>query len=965
MNKKFKAIARLFLTGLTISLIAGTAFSQPDWRKDFIYQELDKRPDLEVRYTDTHRDAFEIIAEAYQLTGDLLKPNLLVETNTQEPWLWFEMTDKQGKTYSTMNTSAKSRINLYRRGPYFNEIHWFDLKFAGVNGDDLPLRAEVILYCFPEKIKGSIKLFPSDDIAIATFSSKGKNAKKFDIKPVVKDKYQYFNFDLYGEEKPLGDQAFTMKKGKTAITYDHRRGVYKVGSETVDGFQRQYFESPNGYEEVSFKIKNDGVPRKIYICHETLVGEGIVEGGAVLDETGHPLPLLVQVCKNFDGEKEERFYNPRDTAFSETYFPLYLEPFEELDISSLHLYQNWGRHMTKHWSSLGFFMDYFHTSTGVTETTCYIPFKFGHKTGIAIGDFRAMSQNTFWSGQPQHDNVAGHNFLTYYDGSKWNYSEYQGTVYKSTGNNWCHVEMKYLSSDSCFQLVVDIWEVPQDDELRSFFTATYKVLRPLRIENARENFRFLDISSTQQSLRYTDFSYTGVSGKVITKPIEFGADPFSARGIEIPTENSFVAVTGEPKGSNGVMVRRFISNSGVKPAFSIQHKTTIPEPKDTTVNEHKVYTPDLKPGDIRLSLVPSTDLLVLKPGDEITLSGYWLPYGEFTGAETPVREIATFGSKTPEITAIKKGFVLENFPATIQVDQNQAEFTMKGGFNLVPVIANGFTTFRNLQIFRKINNGWQQEYHHQNSMYDGNQVFIDSEGKFGAVFLVMTNGKEQEFLIRPGENSEIPQKMAIAPVKGPGAVVNVENLVLKNGFRLGINPALKYKSPLAWKESEGNSFWFSSSSEKILSGARVTGFEENAAIQCWWQPAAVSDTLYSPVIELQSADNIVKGKYELTIYRNGRLEAMETAKPFNVDLQKGDYGIVVLFDPATNQSTALAFSDVGKIALKNKNTLSFQINEQLCQQGRRKVFQGYFYQLKGSPAALLEHVKQHMPVRVY
>ena len=61
MNRKFKTFARFILAVPAILFIAGTAFSQPDWRKDFIYQELDKRPDLEVRYTDTHRDAFEII----------------------------------------------------------------------------------------------------------------------------------------------------------------------------------------------------------------------------------------------------------------------------------------------------------------------------------------------------------------------------------------------------------------------------------------------------------------------------------------------------------------------------------------------------------------------------------------------------------------------------------------------------------------------------------------------------------------------------------------------------------------------------------------------------------------------------------------------------------------------------------------------------------------------------------------
>ena len=133
----------------------------------------------------------------------------------------------------------------------------------------------------------------------------------------------------------------------------------------------------------------------------------------ILDQEGHPMPMVVQVSKNFAGEKEEKFYNPRDTPFSETYFPLYLEPGETVTLTSLHLYQNWGRHMTKHWSSLGAWMDYFHSSTGVTETTCYVPFKFAGIGGVAIADFRAMSQPTFWGGQPQHDNLAGHSFLSF------------------------------------------------------------------------------------------------------------------------------------------------------------------------------------------------------------------------------------------------------------------------------------------------------------------------------------------------------------------------------------------------------------------------------------------------------------------------------------------------------------------------------------------------------------------------
>ena len=648
---------------------------------------------------------------------------------------------------------------------------------------------------------------------------------------------------------------------------------------------------------------------------------------------------------------------------SETYFPLYLEPYEEVNISSLHLYQNWGRHMTKHWSSLGFFMDYFHTSTGVTETTCYIPFKFGHKTGIMVGDFRAMSQETFWSGQPQHDNVAGHNFLTYYDGKKWNYSEYQGTTYKSTGNNWCNVEMNYLSSDSCIRFSLDIWEVPQDDELRSFFTAKYKVLKPLRIENARENFRFLDISTTQQKLRYKRYAFTDAAGNTVIRPIDFGSDPFCARGIEIPAENSFTAVIDEPKGSNGIMIQRFVSNSGIKPAFSIQHKVKIPEPKDTTVNEHKVYTPPMKPGDILFSLVPATDQLVLRPGDEITLTGYWLPYGEVNGAVTPAREIKNFGSNRPAIVSVTKGSVTNKFPATIQVENNQAEFSMEGGFNIVPVIARGLTDFRNPQIFRKINGNWKPEYHHQNTSFDGNQVFCDSDGKFGAVFLVRTNGSKQDLMIRTGGKPVDLPKMKIEPVQGNIASATLGNSSGENRFRLNLNPSLQYTAPVEWKGSEGNSFWFRGSSAKMRSGARITGFEEYATIQCWWQKDGSKDSLFTPVIGLQAGQDFINGNYQLLIYTEGILKPFKTNKSFNVRLKKGDAGILILYDTQMKESYGLAFKEVAKISLRKKTNLSFTLAEQRCPSDRRKVFQGYFYHVKATPEELLEQVKQEIPVR--
>lgn len=137
-------------------------------------------------------------------------------------------------------------------------------------------------------------------------------------------------------------------------------------------------------------------------------------------------------------------------------------------------------------------MDYFHSSTGVTETTCYVPFKFAGLGGVTIADFRAMSQECFWVDQPQHDNLAGHSFLSYYDGKDWIHPVYTGTVYRSTGPNWYDIGLRYLTSDGKIKVTADIFETPQNDELRSYFKVRYEVLQRLEIADAPRELPLLD-----------------------------------------------------------------------------------------------------------------------------------------------------------------------------------------------------------------------------------------------------------------------------------------------------------------------------------------------------------------------------------------------------------------------------------------------------------------------------------------
>ena len=137
----------LKLTVAVLLLIPAGCGSGPDpaWMEDFKYQPVSMRPALEVNYTDSSRTAFHIIAEEYDLIGDLVTPHLLRDSESGDPWLWMELDDGEGNIYSTKLSGGNSRINLYRRGTYFCEVHWFDLGLATEGGRVAPLRGDLAL----------------------------------------------------------------------------------------------------------------------------------------------------------------------------------------------------------------------------------------------------------------------------------------------------------------------------------------------------------------------------------------------------------------------------------------------------------------------------------------------------------------------------------------------------------------------------------------------------------------------------------------------------------------------------------------------------------------------------------------------------------------------------------------------------------------------------------------------------
>ena len=302
-----------FIT-LVVTFYACSPPQKDQWTEDFKYQPVSMRPGLEVNFTDSSRTAFNVLAQDYRLLGQLQKPHLLKDDQNKE-WLWMEMKNAEGKVFSTRYSNEKSRINLYRRGPYYCEIHWFDLQLASEDSTLLPLKGDLALYAYPEKILAEITWHALEDFEGASLNIKGISPVTFNCPSISAGKKTSFTFPVFGEDEPLSDASFTLLKGKVPMKYNARKGYYVIGTETSNSFQKQFYEFPNRYETASFTLKNDERARKVYICHESVVGGKIVEGGAVLNEEGHHMPIVVQVSKNFDGEKEEKFYNPIGYGF--------------------------------------------------------------------------------------------------------------------------------------------------------------------------------------------------------------------------------------------------------------------------------------------------------------------------------------------------------------------------------------------------------------------------------------------------------------------------------------------------------------------------------------------------------------------------------------------------------------------------------------------------------------------------
>ncbi len=517
-------------------------------------------------------------------------------------------------------------------------------------------------------------------------------------------------------------------RGGSGLSYDATSGLYRASFDAnieAFGFEPA-FRNPARRMELGLDIKNDDAPRNIVVKAAT--GVGNLEAGVLADSNGFPLPTPAWVAKNFGGEREE----PDDSAFGDIYFPLQLGAGERRQFQVLGLTHGWGDHPLKQVSSVRFFHIYWHLSTGASETTCFSQDWMPVGSMIfQIPDFRPLS-GPFWTSQPQHDCQQWPGFLQWNNGA--GKLIYERTDFESISPNIARFSLFYRMSDDAGTARVDVTEIPQQDEMRTFLKVRYDWTKAQTIAgDARRNFRWLNIYEKRLPAQLL---WTGADGTTQIRPVEAGKGVI---GEMLSPDSPFAAASGRGDNYNSlVQIRRLSGRLGGKPFSQSALSANFGEPGQKE-NAYWLTVPDEK--------------LQLQAGDFLEAELYLMPHGEAVApALKPERERRDYGIGAgldggPRITDVTVGEKLADFPPRVRAaqtaDDEAAAFTFTGGQGAMPLIVEGFRGYGTPLLWR--NGVWQDQQVHGG---DGYQVEPDEKGGYRFVFVSPhREGQTHQFVV--------------------------------------------------------------------------------------------------------------------------------------------------------------------------------------------------------------------------
>ncbi len=576
--------------------------------------------------------------------------------------------------------------------------------------------------------------------------------------------------EAYCERNPLTSENIVIDaekfvRGAKFKGYDGIRGVYHITLKGAAGFNDPYYDNQNLHYNASFSIKGDDHDRSLYMM--TFTSSGTLECATIMDENNQLLPIPLQVSKNFS-EKEEPFYNCGDATYGETFFPIVLNANDEQYYTVLNIYQNWGNYPLKQISSIGYYMPYYHLSTGVTESNCISPWYNRGKNLWTLPDHRPASmpkssdlKNMYkqYGNQPQTPNAGLHYFLQYTDADGiYVSSEYVDNYISSYGPTYADITMNYLSDDGKIKISYRHVEMPQPDENRAYYEMTYEVLDTVVIDDFLQDFSFYTMTGflNYERVGYLDKNNTPQANKVnesSAKPKKY------ILGDQCPYFSLFYCSR----------LKEYANLS-----FLIYDSEFIIGGEEVTDASFAIVDHNYA---VRLTL--DLDKVTLNAGDKFTINCIIMPWGggyiQDDGTQyhalddKNVQNVRLNTMLNPfKATAVENCTTVDSWflPEVVTTNGKDATFTVSGGCDIDPnapdavnvtVRADGFYTLTRPKVEVLEGDNWvTYELSSVNTLdasgrgvdYDGYQIHYNDDGTYSYSFVItVTDGVSRTFRI--------------------------------------------------------------------------------------------------------------------------------------------------------------------------------------------------------------------------
>jgi lipoprotein len=613
---------------------------------------------------------------------------------------------------------------------YGGEVRFaaFDIKDAGMIGfiipyDGLTKRVSVTL-------EGDFVVFRQ--IAVLPSNIPSGSEIKFGNRLYTDAGHSYSEIEKQAEieRNPLDvTVSNNSSSGCRYIGYDHMRGAYHFILNGSD-FNKAYYIEPDKHYLADIQMNGDDHDRTAYIWMNST--GGCLEGAAILDDQKMQVPIPVEVCKNFCGEMEEPFYDPTDTQYGDSFYPIRIEARKSVKHTSIQLYQNWGKFPLKQISSIQFHISYYHLSTGVTESNCIAPYFVYGKDEWTLPDFRGCSGN-MWDSQPQFNAVGRLRFVSYQTNAGKIKSEYTGTEIRSAGPVYADMDYNYISDCGSYEYSLRHLEFPQNDENRTYYTLELTFLKDLEIKNVKENFTLFSMDGRAAAFR--KLSYLNSDGAAVYKNLDLSRT--FAETLVLGKDTPYFSYYG--LGAAGASIMNFayivknydITLSGEKWNGNFVLRNTY----DGHLNYAYI---SLNEGD-----------MTFRKGDSIKINFILLPWGDHNDtADANVRYVREDSVLHPLTINVLQGKAIEDdYLPTVRAESNLAEFTLTGGRNCNAVRIDGFTKFGTPVIY-EVKNGVEVLYNPSKYAYDGYAIHYNEDGTYGYSFLYQMDSPEQQRTFR-------------------------------------------------------------------------------------------------------------------------------------------------------------------------------------------------------------------------